>query len=94
MKKILASLTLVVASMPLSFISADDGKALHQEKCTQCHMMSNHSALYTREGRIVKNLGRLKGQVSMCTQNLNIEWFPEEEAEVVKYLNKEYYHFK
>jgi hypothetical protein len=71
----------------------ENGKTLHEESCTQCHMMADHSALYTREERKVDSLHRLGGQVSACTQALNISWFPEEEKDVVEYLNATYYHF-
>ncbi|MEN8180418.1 MAG: cytochrome c [Pseudomonadota bacterium] len=72
---------------------AESGKELHDESCIDCHMMSEHSALYTREDRKMDSLHRLGGQVSACTQILNITWFPEEERDVVEYLNTHYYHF-
>jgi hypothetical protein len=72
----------------------ENGKTLHQEHCTGCHMMADHSALYTREDRKVDSLQRLGGQVSACTQALDIAWFPEDEKDVVDYLNTTYYHFE
>jgi hypothetical protein len=95
MSKILLSLTLVCSLLPLRMVSADttDGQALHKESCIECHMMPDHTAVYTRENRIVDSLHRLGGQVSACTQALNISWFPEEEKAVVDYLNATYYQF-
>jgi len=93
----------IIQALPIAILFAassnlwadiDNGHDLHNEKCSSCHMMDDHEALYTRENRFVKDLRSLGGQVSACTQNLNIEWFPEEEKDVVNYLNKTYYHFK
>jgi len=72
----------------------ENGEALHEEHCVSCHMMDDHSALYTRQERKVDSLHALGGQVSGCTQALNIAWFPEDEKDVVEYLNATYYHFK
>ena len=72
----------------------DKGKELHDESCLDCHMIGDHTELYTRKNRQVDSLPRLGGQVSRCTQILNITWFPEEEKDVVDYLNSQYYHFK
>lgn len=70
------------------------GKTLHEENCTNCHIMADHTALYTRKDRKVDSLHRLGGQISACTQALDIAWFPEDEKDVVEYLNATYYHFK
>ena len=72
----------------------ENGKTLHQESCVSCHMMADHSALYSRKERKVDSLHRLGGQVSACTQALDIAWFPEDEKDVVDYLNTTYYHFE
>jgi cytochrome c553 len=95
MKKMLFALLTLLLSSNVTFAETADGKTLHQEKCSTCHMLGgDHTVLYQVDRRKVKNYGRLKGQVSMCLQNLNIDWFPEEENSVVNYLNDQYYHFK
>jgi len=96
MKTILATIPAMFLFTASSNLMADinNGEELHDEKCSTCHMMESHEALYTRKERVIKDLRGLGGQVSACTQNLNIEWFPDEEKDVVKYLNKKYYHFK
>ena len=71
----------------------ENGKELHDESCIDCHMMPEHTALYTQEDRNVDSLHRLGGQVSACMQILNITWFPEDERDVVEYLNNNYYKF-
>ncbi len=85
--------TALVATSALADV--ENGKELHQEKCMTCHMVGgDHTVLYQDGKRKMKDFSRLKGQVSMCLQNLNIEWFPDEEKDVIEYLNKQYYHFK
>jgi len=95
MKKLLSGLVIALAASNPAYADTENGKLLHQEKCSSCHFIpGEHSALYTRDNRKVKNYLRLKGQVSACMQNFNIEWFPEEETDVVNYINEQYYHFK
>jgi hypothetical protein len=72
---------------------AENGEVLHEDHCVSCHLMDDHSALYTRQDRVVDSLHRLGGQVSACTQVLNVSWFPEEERDVVEFLNTLYYQF-
>lgn len=93
--------------LPISFMTAlfiftfstaviadtENGQELHDESCIDCHMMPEHTALYTQEDSKVDTLHRLGGQVSACTQILNITWFPEDERDVVEYLNNNYYKF-
>lgn len=76
-----------------AWADVENGKELHDESCVACHLQPDHEALYTREARKVDSLHRLGGQVSACTQVLNISWFPDEERDVVEYLNKQYYKF-
>jgi len=72
----------------------ENGKELHDESCIECHMMRDHSSLYTAKDRKVDSLHALGGQISGCVQALNISWFPEDERDVVEYLNATYYKFK
>jgi len=45
------------------------------------------------EGKL-KSYKDLKGQINRCSNFYSSAWFPEEEAEIVSYLNNEYYGFK
>jgi len=78
---------------PLLFAETNEGKTLHDKNCVNCHAIKDHTALYTRKERKVESLHQLGGQVSACTQMLSVEWFPEDEKKVVKFLNEDYYHF-
>ncbi len=95
------SLTLLLISATPLWAEGDAarGKELHDPGClTQCHADKADGAannLYTRENRRVNSLEKLKTQVSFCNQQvLNSEWWPEDEADVVRYLNESFYHFE
>ena len=76
----------------------NNGKTLHQSKCYQCHAeksgLGNGDIIYTRSDRKVKDANRLKSMVSMCNTQLRLDLFPEDEADLVAYLNQQFYKFK
>ncbi len=97
---------LVICGLALALLSpvtssaadAKNGKTLHDASClTQCHASranGDANKFYSRENR-KKTLEALRAQVSACNSNvLNSKWFPDDEADVVEYLNQEFYHFK
>lgn len=74
------------------------GKMLHEKSCqTSCHAdkaNGDANGLYQRKGRM-DSLEKVRAQVAFCNQQvLKSEWFPEDEADVVEYLNTTFYHFK
>ena len=76
-----------------SFVAHADvghGKALQDQSCTKCH----DSSVYSRSDRRIKSLTALQQQVSRCKKPAGAEWDKEETADVVEYLNTEFYHFK
>lgn len=77
---------------------AAKGKQLHDKSCvTACHAGKTGGQandIYTRKGRL-GSLEKLKSQVSVCNQQLlNTQWWPDDEADVVEYLNREFYKFQ
>ncbi len=78
---------------------ADDirkGQELHSDNCISCHadmMGGDGSGLYTRDNRMVGSHDQLVSQVNMCNTQLGTNWFDDEVAAVVEYLNAEYYNF-
>jgi mono/diheme cytochrome c family protein len=73
------------------------GKALLEKNCESCHVSmygGDGSEIYRRPNRIVKNLNQLKARVEGCNANTNAGWFPDDEADVIAYLNRTFYHFK
>ena len=71
----------------------ENGAFQHGDYYIDCHRVDNHEALYTRENRIVQESIRLNEQVSACVPVLSLGLLPEEEGDVVEFLNREYYQF-
>jgi len=81
---------IALSTSPFAEIDIQAGMDLHNVSCVACH----GSEMYTRERSKISNNFDLRRQVSYCRNNLNIEWFPNEEQSVVDYLNGQFYHFK
>ncbi|WP_216267854.1 hypothetical protein [Polynucleobacter hallstattensis] len=104
MKLPLIKLIFVFAAMfglHLSVYAAPDlanGKKIDQEKCYACHAkksgFGNGDMIYTRSDSKVKNLQNLKTMVARCNTELRLDLFPEDEADVTAFLNKQFYKFK
>lgn len=73
------------------------GETLHNSQCIACHAArfgNNGADIYTRPNHRVKDFAGLQRQVNMCKNNLQITWFDEDVADVVAYLNHQYYRFE
>ena len=83
----------IALSTPLfgvSLMAHADGEQLHAESnCFQCH----DTSIYTRADRKAKDYAGVRRMVGFCRANLGIEWFPDEEAQVVEYLNDNFYRY-
>jgi hypothetical protein len=90
---------LVIALLPAGALAADadKGRAMVEEKkCEGCHhnkTMGDAKAVYLRKDRKVTSLEKLKAQVALCNSELNLQMFPDEEENVVAWLNQAYYKF-
>ena len=91
-------LPLLVSGVAYAAPNVQNGKAIDQAKCYACHAkktgFSNGDMIYTRSDRKVKDYARLKTMVAMCNTELRLDMFPEDEADVTAYLNKQFYKFK
>jgi len=71
---------------------------LHDEKCVACHArksaFGDPDAIYRRSDSTVKSYQRLKTMVSLCNSELRLDLFPEDEQDLVEYLNATYYKLK
>lgn len=97
----LALVASLLFSVSLSAHSAPDianGKKIDQEKCYACHAkktgFGNGDMIYTRSDSKVKSLADLKKMVGLCNTELRLDLFPEDEADVTAFLNKQFYKFK
>lgn len=73
------------------------GEQLHNSQCIACHASrfgDNGAEIYTRPNRRVQSFEGLQRQVNRCKNNLQIVWFDEDVADVVEYLNRQYYKFE
>lgn len=80
-------------------MAADTGtgkKLVEEHRCETCHhnkTLGDAKAIYLRKDRRVTSMPKLKSQVSLCSSQLNLQLFPEDEEHIVAYLNETYYRF-
>ena len=97
--------TFLVALLSVAFsapvLAAPDlanGKAIDQQKCYSCHAkktgFGNGDMIYTRSDGKVKSMSDLKRMVSLCNTQLRLDLFPEDEIDVIAFLNQQFYKFK
>ncbi len=89
----LLSLSLIFISVNLH---AEDGQALHQSECIECHSNmtgGDGHVIYTREERIVNNLAALNARVTHCANGADTGWNDSQISAVTQYLNKQFYHY-
>jgi hypothetical protein len=82
---------------PAAFADIAAGERLVEEKrCETCHAnktMGDAKAVYLRRDRKVTTPAKLKAQVALCNSELGLGLFPDEEEQVVEYLDATYYRF-
>jgi hypothetical protein len=83
MKKMIFSMAMLVSVTS----TAETGKEYVDESCLSCHGVE----MFNREESKIKNKFDLRRQVSYCVSHLDVDWFPEDEQSVVKYLNDNFY---
>ena len=90
----------LLASLVVSSSDAADPahgrKLVEEKKCDTCHhnkTQGDAKAIYLRKDRIVTSLPKLKAQVAACNSQLGLQLFPEDEQDIVAYLNETYYKF-
>jgi hypothetical protein len=98
-RSIAVAVTSALLSAPaLAAPDLANGKAIDQQKCYACHAkktgFGNGDMIYTRSDGKVKSLADLKKMVSLCNTELRLDLFPEDEADVTAFLNKQFYKFK
>ncbi|MDW3094988.1 MAG: cytochrome c [Gammaproteobacteria bacterium] len=75
---------------------AQDGQALHQSECIECHSRmtgGDGHVIYSRDDRIVKNISELSTRVTHCSNGANTGWNANQIDAVTKYLNERYYNY-
>lgn len=69
------------------------GEAMSERDCVACHRQKYGSpgAIYLRADRRVNTFAQLQAQVARCNAELAKQYFPEEEEQLVDYLNHAFY---
>jgi mono/diheme cytochrome c family protein len=86
-----------VHAAPFAKGNPKTGKTLHDKSCISCHtgmFGGDGSKMYSRPDRKTKTAQQLAARISGCNANAGAGWFPEDEAHVAAYLNKQFYKFK
>jgi mono/diheme cytochrome c family protein len=96
---LLATFALAIAQSPgrWAAANAEAGAALHAKDCVACHTRrvgGDGTSMYTRAERRVTTPEKLDAQIAACNTELGTGYFPEEEAHLAAYLNRQYYKFK
>ena len=84
------------AAKPYASGDAAAGRALVQKDCVACHAQKfdgDATRMYTRPDRRVRTPAQLASQVQVCNTQLSLAYFPDDEANVAAFLDREYYHF-
>jgi CxxC motif-containing protein (DUF1111 family) len=83
--------TLAISTGAFADGNSANGKVLYDKsQCQKCH----GTEVFTREDHKVKDLAGLGKQVRMCDSQLSVNWFDDEIADVVSYLNESFYKFE
>ena len=97
-RQILACALIGTSASVFATVNYENGKEIDQHKCYACHAkksgFGNGDMIYTRSDSKVNSLAKLKTMVERCNTELRLDLFPEDEADVIAYLNKQFYKFK
>lgn len=93
---------IIISIAFISTIYADslkDGKSLYLEaKCQKCHLQYSKfdPNSINKPGMLskVSNKSGIHKWVTSCDNYFDVGWFPSEQKEVAKYLNKVFYKYK
>ena len=92
--------TLLGVSIPAAALlpgEAEDGKPLHDNFCSACHVNmfgGDGSSIYTRDTRRVQSIEGLMGQVAFCNQQTSAGLNEHEVDDIIAYLNEAFYGFE
>ena len=88
-----------IATAPAPFANGNPelGKPLNDRACVGCHarrFAGGADRIDVRGERRVRTQAQLLAQVSYCSAERGTGYFPDEEAHIAAYLNKQYYRFE
>lgn len=74
---------------PRTIPAASRGQLFYENHCLACH----ESVVHIRERHKVRTMDDLRAWVVLWAEELNLNWGPSEVEEVMRHLNRRYYHF-
>ncbi len=92
--------TLLGVSIPAAALllgEAEDGKPLHDNFCSACHVSGfggDGNSIYTRDTRRVQSIEGLMEQVVFCNQQTSAGLNEHEVDDIIAYLNETFYGFE
>jgi mono/diheme cytochrome c family protein len=84
----LGATAVLAQAVPGSAVSR--GELLYATHCTGCHTAQVH----WRDKKLATDWASLRSQVNRWQTNTGLAWSNEEVADVTRYLNTRYYHFR
>lgn len=89
---LLSGLIVLSASAHAAALPGDAaaGKKLHDSACMSCH----NDSVYSRQDRRITSLDGLREQMNACGHMSNVTLSKDQETNLVKFLNEQFYHFK
>lgn len=84
-------IVLIIFFSSCAYADMRSGKKLFDNaQCMACHNVEDFKDKAISKS---KTFAQMKDKVSACQINNDAQWFDDEEHDVAKYLNQEYYHF-
>jgi mono/diheme cytochrome c family protein len=80
---------LLACSPARAAVTFDRGQALYENHCQTCH----EEQVHMRYSRRATSIEDLRQQVTSWSYHAALGWSEEEVADVVDYLDREFYHF-
>jgi hypothetical protein len=74
---------------PRPIPAASRGQLFYENHCLACH----ESVVHIREHHKVRTMDDLRAWVVLWAEELHLNWGPPEVEEVMRHLNRRYYHF-
>ena len=88
----LGKIFLISLGLSHSSANANDierGHLLYENHCTTCHQ----SNIHIRKNNKAKTIHDIRYQIERWRNELNLQWSEQEIADVLSYLNQNYYHY-
>lgn len=86
------SIALLALALPYAAHAADSGRGrlLYENHCMTCH----ESVVHIRSDRKARSAGEVTWQISRWATELKLDWRYGEIADVLDYLNTQFYRFE